>query len=65
MTPEEPFEVDEAEGLLRDAGYAPLGMFMRRHKILCRLVCVSPRGEGPSPSQRPPACSILQANFGE
>ena len=41
------------------------GMFMRTHEMLCRLVCFSPRGEGPNPPRRPPACSILDADFGE
>ncbi len=41
------------------------GMFMRTHEVLCRLVCFSPRGEGPNPARRPPACSILDADFGE
>jgi hypothetical protein len=59
--------VTGAENLVALGGvrYAQGGMFMRAHEMLCRLVCFSPRGEGPNPSRRPPAYSILDADFEE
>jgi hypothetical protein len=55
----------QASSFSEDDRYTPSGMFMRGHKMWCRLVCFSPRGDAIRGDFGTSTCRIPHTYFGE